>query len=316
MDYPLLFSGVPDRRATNVNSGLVFNIQRFSVQDGPGIRTTVFLKGCPLDCWWCHNPESQSSRPQVLIAANRCIRCGQCLQVCPNPSTETLSGPVVSDACSRCGACVDVCPTGARQMIGRQLNVAQVLTEVQKDRVFHEDSGGGVTISGGEPLVQAEFVQQILGACREHGIHSALDTCGYGPQDRLLAVAGLADLVLYDVKFIDDQKHVRYTGVSNQRILENLRALARTKRVVWLRLPVIPGINDTDSDVDQLIRFAGDVGHFQKVSLLPYHNTAAEKFRRLGREYQLNAVEPPTPSHLRLIAQRFSDCGFDVSIGR
>ena len=225
-----------------MNTGVVFNIQRFSVQDGPGIRTTVFLKGCPLDCRWCHNPESQSVLPQVTVMGNRCIRCGQCVEACPeHAEPDRVNKPEVTQVCTRCGECSDACPTGARQIVGEAMSVDQVIAEVLKDRVFHEDSKGGMTVSGGEPLVQAEFVQQLLAAAREQGVHTALDTCGFGPQDRLLATASLAGLVLYDVKLIDDQKHIHFTGASNVSILENLRTLAKLRTTtIWLRFPRDP----------------------------------------------------------------------------
>jgi pyruvate formate lyase activating enzyme len=294
-----------------VLNGTIFNIQRFSVHDGPGIRSTVFLKGCPLSCWWCHNPESQAAIPQVLTNESRCIHCNQCIQVCDLSPDE---------ACRRCGACVEACPTGARQMIGRVVSVEEVLSDVLKDRMFYDDSGGGVTISGGEPLLQPEFAIALLSACRYAGLHAALDTCGFAPPQRLLEVAAHADLVLYDVKVVCDEKHRLYTGVSNQRILENLGALAAVHPNIWLRVPLIPGLNDDDDDLAQLAELARSIASqnaaVRKLSILPYHDTAAAKFQRLGRTYALPHVQVPTAQRLASVASRLARSGLEVSIGK
>ena len=217
--------------------GRIFNVQRFSVHDGPGIRTTVFLKGCPLRCAWCHNPESIRGEVELSVAESRCIHCGQCVPACPTGRLRWLGegSPAHASAralrkapeCTLCGSCVEVCPVEARQLVGRLQSVDELLAEVLEDRLFFDDSGGGVTFSGGEPLGQPEFLAAALDACRRHGLRTAVDTSGFCRQEDLLAVARRTDLFLYDLKHMDDERHRALTGVSNRRILDNLRALGR-----------------------------------------------------------------------------------------
>jgi len=315
-----------------MQTGLVFNIQRYSIQDGPGIRSTVFLKGCPLRCWWCHNPESQAPEPEIAVIQTRCAQCGECLSVCPqarrtdlqsvapgrttfkssDPCTHgsadshslQLSGtdlqlPLAQDdlesrptvaRCTRCGACVEACPTEARQMVGRRMTTDEVLAEVLKDRLFYDDSGGGVTFSGGEPLMQPEFLLELLRACRAHGIHTAVDTSGYAPQEQLRAAAGLTDLFLYDLKTMDDARHLECTGVSNAAILDNLAALGRMHQNIWIRIPIVPGFNDDAEQLDAAARFVASIPAVRQVSLLPYHPTGNHKVRWLGR----HVAQPPS----------------------
>ena len=300
-----------------MSSGVVFNIQKYSVQDGPGIRTTVFLKGCPLRCWWCHNPEGQSPGAQIVLVEGRCMECGECEGAC----ARGLAGPVGRRAregagsCVVCGACVRACPTEARQMMGRQMEVGEVLEEVLKDRVFYEESGGGVTFSGGEPLSQFGFLMAMLRHCRGEGIRTALDTCGYAVQEELLAAAACAELVLYDLKAMDDKKHEEYTGVSNARILDNLRALGRAHDTIWIRMPIVPGLNDGEEEVEAAGQLLESVGGVRRVCLLPYHKIGSHKFGRLGRSYRLEGVEPPTRERLEELAGRFRGRGFEVRTG-
>ncbi|HOD81395.1 MAG: Benzylsuccinate synthase activating enzyme [Planctomycetes bacterium ADurb.Bin126] len=297
-------------------SGTVFHIQRFSIQDGPGIRTTVFLKGCPLDCWWCHNPEGRSARAEVVTIESRCAACGACRAACPlNPGVAFDGRPLPIDGCRLCGACVAACPTGARRMIGQSMDAAGLMDEVLKDRVFYDDSGGGVTFSGGEPLAQPQFVAEMLRRCRKAGLHTALDTCGHVPADRLLEIAPLADLVLYDLKLMDEQAHLRYTGVDNRLILGNLRALARTHRNVCLRVPLVPGVNDSPAELEALASFADEIGTIRRVSLLPYHASGEAKFRRLGEDYRLGDARPLHPDAVDRAAWPFRKRGLTVTIG-
>jgi pyruvate formate lyase activating enzyme len=200
-------------------------------------------------------------------------------------------------------------------LIGQKMTTAQTLAEIRKDRIFHEDSGGGATFSGGEPLMQFDFLCDLLGACRAEGIHTALDTCGHAPRSQLLAAAALSDLVLYDLKAMDDARHTRFTGVSNERILDNLRALGAAHSNLWVRIPIIPGLNDDDADLDAAARFAASIPAARRVCLLPYHPTGAAKFRRLGQKYCLDHVVPPSPQRLEQIAQRFKDLGLNVTTG-
>jgi pyruvate formate lyase activating enzyme len=289
-------------------TGLVSNIQRYSVHDGPGIRTTVFLKGCPLTCWWCQNPESRSEEEEIVVVETRCIRCGECRSVC-------ASGVAGGGACVRCGACVETCPTGARQRTGEKMTDEQVLSVVSKDVVFFDSSGGGVTFSGGEPLLQVDFLLSLLAGCREKGIRTAVDTSGHAPERDMLAIAEFTDLFLYDLKLMDDEKHRLYTGASNAGILENLRALGRVHRNIWIRIPVIPGINDDGSNLNEIARLAASIPAVRQVNLLPYHETGITKFERLGESYPLGHLDPPSPRDLELAAERFRAAGLPTKIG-
>lgn len=288
-----------------IPDGLVFNMQRFSVHDGPGVRTTVFMKGCPLDCSWCHNPESQSAAPAFVRLAHRCMRCGRC-------SDDELSNPVV---CGRDEHDVDACPTGALQMVGERITAPSLVRTLLDDRVFFDESGGGVTISGGEPLVQAPFVTEVLRRLRHEGVHTALDTCGFSPWPYLRDAAAYADLVLYDIKLIDSVRHEAATGVGNERILDNLRTLAEVHDNIWVRIPVIPGINDDDENLAATAAYLRTIPRIRQVNLLPYHPSGEAKFARLGKPYALHGTATPAPDQLDAIADRFRDHGLVATIG-
>ncbi len=260
--------------------GTVFNIQRYSLHDGPGIRTTVFLKGCPLACVWCHNPEGRAAEPELRLLPTRCIGCGLCREPCPQQVAWSGRLPYQTPHCSVCGACVEACPVEAREVAGRCLTVPQLAAELRRDRVFFDHSGGGVTLSGGEPLLQADFVRELLDRLRDEAIHAALDTCGYAPTETFLEVARRADLVLYDIKTLDDAVHRRYTGVSNALILENLRALVRVHVPVWIRVPLIAGVNTDRGMLARTARFVAGLGGIQQVNLLPYHAWGTGKSSR------------------------------------
>lgn len=300
-----------------MQSGVVFNIQRYSIQDGPGIRTTVFLKGCPLRCAWCHNPEGQTPAPQLMFVETRCIGCGACRRACPvcEPGTEPGPVPVRPDKCKACGRCVEACPTGARQIVGRRMNTADVIAEVKKDQVFYAESGGGVTFSGGEPLCQPEFLKELLIACRAAGLHTAIDTCGFGNSQTVVELGQLADLILFDLKLMDNAAHQRYTGVPNRQILTNLKALDEVHHNIWLRVPLIPGVNDSQENLQATAGLAASLRNLRRVTLLPYHKTGLQKFRRLGLECPLSGLEPPTEEELRAAAAMFESAGLPVKIG-
>ena len=298
-------------------SGLVFNVQRYSVHDGPGIRTTVFLKGCPLRCTWCHNPEGMSPGREMIVIESRCSACGTCRAACLAADSLPGVGPIPPGhaACTLCGACVSACPTGARQIVGREMTVSEVMAEVSRDGLFYDDSGGGVTFSGGEPLHQPRFLRALLEASRSAGFRTALDTCGYAASRVLSEVAPLTDLFLYDLKMIDDEKHRRYTGVSNQAILENLRILNRAGANLWLRMPIIPGVNDSDSDVEAAARFVSTLGSVRQVHLLPYHAAGSHKYRSMGRDPALAGPAPLAPSRLADIVRHFEQLALPVHVG-
>ncbi|MCD6494825.1 glycyl-radical enzyme activating protein, partial [Candidatus Bipolaricaulota bacterium] len=216
-------------------AGTILDVKRYAIHDGPGIRTTVFLKGCPLACEWCHNPESQRERPEILYYKERCTLCKACVSACNQDALEVVDDGLLLDqsVCIGCGDCVPVCPNGARELAGRVMNVGQVVSEVVKDTLFYEESGGGVTFSGGEPLMQADFVRAIASRCAELDIHTALDTSGYASEFELRKVADLIDLFLYDIKTLDDAAHIAYTGVSNRSILRNLRSIDEMGKRIW-----------------------------------------------------------------------------------
>ncbi len=298
-------------------TGIIFDIKRYAIHDGPGIRTTVFFKGCPLSCEWCQNPESREPSPQVALRAQRCIRCGACLEACPKADRESPIGAVPIDRarCVRCGACVEACPSGARSMLGRTVSVAQLMAEVDKDHLFFDESGGGVTFSGGEPLMQPEFLLACLEACKGRGYHTAVDTCGHAPAETMLEVAACTDLFLYDLKLIDDARHAELLGVSNALILENLRNLNEHGALIWIRVPLIPGVNDDERNLVATANLVRSLDGPPPVHLLPYHRIGSDKYGRLGIPYSMNETEPPTSQHVSDIAKRFSALGLDVKIG-
>lgn len=297
--------------------GLVFNIQKYSVHDGPGIRTTVFLKGCPLHCPWCHNPEGIARNRELIVFESRCIGCGQCRLACRYGASIPGQGPLPpkSENCELCGACVEACPTEGRQIVGQELSVSQVLETVLQDRVFYEDSGGGVTFSGGEPLSQPDFLRELLKASSAAGLRTAVDTCGLAATEDLLSVAPLTDLFLYDLKFMNDAKHRRYTGVSNDLILANLRRLGQVHPRIWIRIPIIPGINDSLSELDATARFAATIPGARQVNLLPFHRTGLPKGPRIGRESTLADLQPPSAESMDRAAQIFTRYGLAVKTG-
>lgn len=287
--------------------GLVFNIQRFSVHDGPGLRTTVFLKGCPARCPWCHNPESQVHAPELLTFPERCIDCGTCRDVCPH-GTDVM-------ACTACGRCAAACPADARQLAGTLMGASEVIEVVARDRIFYEESGGGVTFSGGEPLAQPAFLRALVAAAREAGISTAVDTCGFTRRDLLLEIAQFVDLFLYDLKVLDAKRHQELVGVPLAPILANLQALASTGARIWLRVPIVPSLTDAAESLDAIARLAVSVGSISRVSLLPYHATGMGKFRRLHKTYDLQSLAPPSSDRMNEVAGIFRARGLDVRIG-
>jgi pyruvate formate lyase activating enzyme len=288
-----------------MQAGLVFNVQRFSLHDGPGVRSTVFMKGCPLSCAWCHNPESQSSDPEYVRMRHLCMSCGRCTDV-------ELDNPVVT---GRGDQDVEACPTGALQAIGERIEPAALVRTLLRDRIFFDESGGGVTISGGEPLMQAAFVTEALGLLQAEGVHTALDTCGFGRWQALHDAAARANLVLYDLKLMDNARHQTATGVSNGVILQNLKALAQVHPAIWIRVPVIPGINDDEANIEATAAFVRSLPGIRRVDLLPYHPTGSAKFARVGLHDALHGTDAPSPAHLDALAARFRDRGLTTTIG-
>ena len=298
-------------------SGVIYNIQRYSTHDGPGIRTTVFMKGCPLACWWCHNPEGREKTPDHSIAASRCIACGECVDACPEGAALlTPEGPAVdTDHCIHCGACAEACPTEARSFIGREISVEELMIEVGKDKIFYAESGGGITFSGGEPLMQPEFLLAGLKSCRDQCFHTVVDTSGTASWPVLEEVAAFADLLLYDLKHMDNTTHQEYVGTSNARILENLALLAESGQDVWVRLPLIPGVNDDEQNINATAVFLASLKTQYPLHLLPYHKVGSDKYRRMGKPYPMTGLEPPSREQTAIIAEHMRSYGLEVRIG-
>ena len=298
-------------------TGLIFDIKKFSIHDGPGIRTTVFFKGCPLSCWWCHNPESQSSRREMMFRERRCIRCGACQAVCTQGAIS-MDGDVVStdrEKCTLCGACVEACYAEARELVGREVTVAEVMAEIEQDVAFYDQSGGGVTFSGGEPLVQRDFLLALLRACKEKEIHTAVDTCGFATWETLDSLREHVDLFLYDLKLMDNARHLKSTGVSNELILGNLHRLSTLGHDIILRMPIIPGINDDDENIRQTGALAAALPCLNRLDVLPYHRAGAEKCSRMNRVYGLPETRPPSDERMSRIVQILRGFGLQIKIG-
>lgn len=285
--------------------GNVFSIERYAVHDGGGIRTIVYLKGCPLRCLWCANPEGQESRSQLFFFPDRCIGCGRCVAACKHEAARRNDdGSISFDPafCRGCGECVETCYANARQLFGREMSVDEVMAAILKDQAFYRKSGGGVTLSGGEPTMQAEFVTELLGECRRRGINTAIETSGYTTWPRLAAIAEHLDLALYDIKHMDSAEHRRLTGVGNELILDNLVRLGEKSVLIVVRVPVIPGFNDGVANMAALGHFLAGNPAVRHVELLPYHNYGSGKYERCGWEYALADLEPPEKEHLQEMA--------------
>lgn len=306
---------MPGESRISSDSGLIFNIQRFSIHDGPGIRTTVFMKGCPLKCKWCSNPESIATYPEIMTYDEKCLSCRKCLESC---SVEAIffseRGREIDRAkCNYCLQCAQVCPSGAIQRIGNYMTMDEVLKEVDSDLLFYQNSGGGMTVSGGEPLLQWEFVRELCRRCKEKGIPTALDTSGYVSWERMERVLEHVDLVLYDIKHTDTDKHKEGTGVDNELILKNAKKTAAKART-WLRVPLIPGYNDSDSDIRKLIEFALTID-IEKISILPYHEWGTPKYPRLATVYQMEGTPIPNEDCLNRVKDLVKVSGLPVTVG-
>ena len=297
--------------------GRVFNIQRCSVHDGPGIRTTVFLKGCPLSCTWCHNPEGINEAPVLMVNADRCLTCSACSEACPVGVGGAVPAgqPWDREACTTCGSCVEACPADARELAGRHWEIDELVDAVEQDRVFFDSSGGGVTFSGGEPLAQPEFLMKCLDECRRRGLHSTIDTCGLAPRETLIEAARLSDLVLYDLKHMDGERHRSETGASNRLILDNLRALSESDVEVWIRVPLIPGFNDDLENIEATGAFLEGLPRKHRVFVLPYHGTAVGKQSRLEETASHSGLQSPGPEVIAAVTESLTQHNLEVTIG-
>jgi pyruvate formate lyase activating enzyme len=316
---------------------LIFDIRRYSINDGPGIRITIFMKGCPLRCAWCHNPESQSPEVQKLYTASKCIGAQDCIEVCPNDALTLTSEGIVTDyeKCTLCGKCAEACPTKAIEMSGKLYRVNELMQIIERERVHIEHSGGGVTFSGGEPLMHPEFLIEMLKACGEKGLHRAVDTCGFASTETLLEVAKHTDLFLYDLKLMDPLQHKKWTGVHNRLILKNLKILAETGANINIRIPFIKNVNTGVEVITGLAEFvaglpftknrgletlsADKAGAIPKqkmlVNLLPYHNIASGKYKKLELFYNSGEMDEPTTEDLKIAAEIFGKFGIEVEVG-
>lgn len=305
-----------------VQYGTIFDIKKYSINDGPGIRTTVFFSGCPLSCLWCHNPESQSLKPELLYRAGRCLLCEACIEICPEGaisfraenSAKIRDGEIITDRnkCVRCRTCVDICYSGAREFSGREMTVDEVMMQIEREIPFYDQSGGGVTFSGGEPLMQPSFLSVLLKACRKQEIHTVVDTSGFANWNIFEQIRENVDMFLYDLKHMNSTRHQEVTGVPNRVILENLRRLSASGAQCTVRIPLIPGLNDDEKNLAETGTFLASLPHIEGVELLGYHDIAQAKYEALDREYALVGIKPPTQAEMVNAAEVLRSYGLNV----
>ena len=297
---------------------LIFDIKRYAINDGPGIRLAIYFKGCSLRCVWCHNPESIAPQAQKLYTAARCIGCGECVKVCPVHALELTDEGICTDSarCTLCGACARVCPTRAMEISGEEKSIAELMTMIEREQHLFDQSDGGVTVSGGEPLLYPDYLFELFDRCGERRIHRALDTAGHVPEKTLLAAVRHTDLFLFDLKLIDGKRHQQLTGVDNQLILSNLRALAASGAQIQIRIPLIKGVNTSDADLEEFAGvIAGLPGEKKNVALLPYHAIATHKYRKLGTSYQTEELQSPEQADLDRALDCFIRHELNASVG-
>jgi pyruvate formate lyase activating enzyme len=301
-----------------MNQPFIFDIKRYAINDGPGIRIVIFLKGCNLNCAWCHNPESISTETERMYAPAKCIQCGTCVMACPEKAITLTSEGIITDAelCKMNGRCAEVCPTKAIEISGYPMSVAEIMNEIEKERVFFDQSGGGVTFSGGEPLLQSQILIELLDECGKRGIHRAVDTAGLANTEIILEAAKRTDLFLYDLKMMDSEKHRKWVGVPNEKILENLKTLAENGAKIIIRIPLIGGVNDDEDNMRKTAAFVSKLsGEKKEVNLLPYHKIAQTKYQKLGRPDEFQLLEEPTREAQMSAIAIFQEYGIKASIG-
>jgi len=299
-------------------TGNISDIKRYAINDGPGIRLTIFLKGCPLSCAWCHNPETISLQSELMYIFKRCIQCGECVRACPKKALTLVDQRIVRDPelCDLCGICTEVCPTLALELVGEQMTPDQLMARIESDRVFFDESGGGVTFSGGEPLMQPEFLLEMLQRCHAAGVHTVVDTSGCGETENLLKIAALTDLFLFDIKLASAERHLKWTGAKMEEIHSNLRRLAKSGAKIIFRMPMINGINcDRENIEKSAALIAALTGGNLVIELLPYHDIAQKKYEQLDREYvHADRFSAPTPRELSAAVLIFARHGIDARV--
>lgn len=301
-----------------MSESLIFDIKRYAINDGPGIRVVIFFKGCNLHCAWCHNPESISPDVEKMFAPARCIRCGSCVEVCPEKAITLTAEGIVTDPalCKVHGRCAEVCPARAIEMSGRVMSVDEIMEAIEKERVFFDHSNGGVTFSGGEPLVHLPMLKKLLDECGRRHIHRAVDTAGHVSTEALLDIAARTDLFLWDLKMMDSDLHRKWTGAPNDKILKNLTALAETGAEIIIRIPLMGGINDTVENIERTAQFvAGLAGKKKDVNILPFHKIAQNKYMKLGRSESFEMFEEPGKETLERVIEQFAEHGIKATVG-
>ena len=301
-------------------TGCVFNVQRFSIQDGPGIRTTVFMKGCPLACHWCSNPESMNSFPEIAHRDTLCNGCGDCLKICPleaiilSSSDGKFEIKIDREKCNNCGKCIEVCTPGALKFYGQTMSLDEVFDEVKRDSHFYSNSGGGVTAGGGEPLSHEDFVAELFRRCKRIGIHTTLDSCGYASVSALEKVLSETDLVMFDLKLMNSRLHRQFTGRNNEVIHRNARLVVAKGVQMIIRIPLITGINDSDENLIETARFVSELNNSLHVDILPYHRFGESKYKMLDRVYPLGDLKSPNKEHVQRAMEIFKERGLDCAI--
>jgi len=301
-----------------MSNSLIFDIKRYAINDGPGIRVVIFFKGCNLHCSWCHNPESISSKVEKMYAPAKCIKCGSCVAACPEKAISMSPDGVITnpDLCKVCGKCADVCPTKAIEMSGRLMTVPEIMDIIEKERIFFDQSGGGVTFSGGEPLIHTKMLIELLDECRKRKIHTAVDTAGNVSIETILEVSKRTDLFLYDLKMMDSDLHKKWINSGNEMILQNLKAISEAGAQIIIRIPLIGGVNDSIENIEQTAKFISElVGDKKEVNLLPYHNIAQNKYMKLGKSDDFAKLMEPDKSVIAQAIIKFNEYGIKATIG-